>query len=175
MKHLTSIATSSITDEHATPEWILEFCRRAMGTEQFAFDPFTTPDNPTNAKSFCYIPRINGFTTPWWAFPTTFINPPFSKMLPVVDKLHGELGKGSGNKVILLAKADFRTKWSKKILQNTEFPPDMVVVNSYVKFGEADTSAVFSVVLYCYNCSPVDIREACREDFKQRFWYANRM
>ncbi len=153
MKHQTKLSTSSKSDERYTPDWILDYAKSAMRCSQFDYDPFTTPDNITQATEFTALPS-NGLLTDWSKYDNIWINPPFSKMSHVVSKLEEE---PIDSKIILLTKAEFRTNWSKRLLRRCKY---FVIVNDYVQFINTDNSAIYSVVLWTFNISWVDLKIA---------------
>ena len=55
--NVTKLAKSSKTDEHFTPDHILQFARLGLGCEQFCLDPATDSSNPTNARTI-YILQV---------------------------------------------------------------------------------------------------------------------
>jgi hypothetical protein len=82
-------------DSWATPKWL-------MDVFSDYFDP--CPLNPN--------PEIDGLTIEWKD--KTFINPPYSKPLPWVEKAIEESKKGK--KIILLLTNDLTTKYSKLLI-----------------------------------------------------------
>lgn len=151
-EQVTKLAKSSKTDEHHTPEWILSFAREAMNVDQFYLDPATTTDNPTKAKRI-YTEEDNGLNFDWRG--DVWVNPPFSLNKEFALKVAND--KNVYNQCIYLAKADFRTRWSKTLLSNADH---MIIINDYVKFKGSSHSAVFSVVLYCFKVHPYYLRKA---------------
>ena len=149
MKHLTQMVTSSNSDEAYTPEWILNYARKVIckpyDQESFDLDPFSDPGNNTKAQRFITKDEC-GFATPWKIkHGSVWINPPFSEMKRVVPLVQKYCRENLYLRTIMLAKADFRTKWSKELLKEVD---GMIVVNDYVKFEGSENSAPFSVVLY---------------------------
>lgn len=155
MNHATKLAKSSKTDEHMTPEWILAFAREAMGCTYFNTDPATTTDNPTRATKF-YTKETNGLQYTWEG--NVWLNPPFSMNKEFVEATI--IQKTHYKQLIYLAKADFRTSWSKDLM---EFCDHFVVINDYVYFGGSKHAAIFSVVLYCFNTETKNLLKACAE------------
>jgi phage N-6-adenine-methyltransferase len=68
------------SDDYWTPKWIFD----ALGVE-FDLDVACPPDGPahTPAKAY-YTQETDALVSPW--FGTVFMNPPFSKITPWVDK-----------------------------------------------------------------------------------------
>ena len=156
MKHITKINTSSKSDEAYTPDWVLEYARKVIcypfEQERFDFDPFSDEDNNANAIDFLTI-NDNGFTTEWGIEEgSIWINPPFSKMAQVVPLIRDYAFEHPRCRIMMLCKADFRTKWSKELMS---FAKNMVIINDYVRFSNATTSAPFSVVIYAFNVPPI--------------------
>lgn len=168
MKHQTELASSSKTDEHVTPDWILDFARDALLTDQFDLDPFSQRDNPTNARKYCYLPVSNGLALDWTPYSTVWINPPFSKMLKVVAKVETELSKCSGKRIILLTKNDTRTRWSKQLIR--ELNPQLILVNDYVRFVGSKNDALFSIFLWGFNLYGDHVRDICDHKYDKFIW-----
>ena len=68
------------SDDYYTPKWIFD----ALGVK-FDLDVACPPEGPlfTPAKAW-YTQETDGLTSPWWG--TVWMNPPFSKTAPWVDK-----------------------------------------------------------------------------------------
>lgn len=152
---ITKLAKSSKSDEHLTPQNILQFARTAMGCSNFDLDPATTDSNPTEANTF-YTQDDNGLVYPWTG--NVWVNPPFSLNKPFAQKVVANRHKY--NQCIYLAKNDFRTSWSNILLNNCDH---MIVINDYVTFVGSKHSAVFSVVLYCFNTTTLRLQYACKK------------
>ena len=78
-------------DEWQTPEKVLELVRLIFNGNYIHLDPATAPENPTNAVKF-YTKGDNCLVQDWIAG-NVFLNPPFSKPLPFIQKLCEEYDK----------------------------------------------------------------------------------
>lgn len=84
-----------MTDSYNTPQWILNHYKEW-------FDPC-----PLNAD-------FDGLSIEWKD--KTFINPPYSKVMPWVEKAIEESKKGK--RIVMLLKVDTSTKWYAKLNEN---------------------------------------------------------
>ena len=84
-------------DSYKTPEWILD-------TFKDYFDPCPLDDSPEN----------DGLNIEWKD--KTFVNPPYSKPMPWVEKAIEESKKGK--RIVMLLKHDSSTKWFAKLKEN---------------------------------------------------------
>lgn len=82
-------------DNWATPKWIMQLFKDY-------YDPC-----PLNPK-----PNFNGLKTEWKDF--TYVNPPYSNVLPWIEKAIEENKKGKT--IIMLLRVDCSTKWFKELM-----------------------------------------------------------
>ena len=88
-----------MTDSHSTPQWIMDI----FGSEDW-YDP--CPLNPNWNET-----SVNGLFTVWGK--KNWVNPPYSKVMPWIDKAIEESKKG--NLVVMLLNVDTSTKWFAKL------------------------------------------------------------
>lgn len=159
MEQITKMSSSNKTDEHYTPEWILEYARKVIcheyGQRKFDLDPFSDNNNTAKAKRF-FTKEDNGITTDWGLQEgSVWINPPFSKNKEISLLVDKYAKKNPKLRIMMLQKADFRTQWSKILLGSAT---NMIIVNDYVQFIGAKDNAFFSVVLYVWNVPHFAVR-----------------
>ena len=122
-------------DNWATPKWLIDLFKDY-------YDP--CPLNP----DFNIEINEDGLTTDWKEF--TYINPPYSKVLPWVLKAVEEAKKGKI--VVMLLRVDCSTEWYRQLVTNkahilffserlhfnehpqgTAFPSMLVILNNRIK------------------------------------------
>lgn len=86
-----------MTDSHSTPEWVMDI----FGSEDW-YDPCPLDDNPFN----------DGLRMNWKK--KTYVNPPYSNVMPWVEKAIEERDKG--NLIVMLLNVDTSTKWFAKLI-----------------------------------------------------------
>ena len=75
----------------------------------FDLDPCTTMDNPLGTQHFYAYPYTDGLTEPWYN--RVFMNPPYSKPRPWLEKAVEEVRNGNAISVLGLIKCDMSTRW----------------------------------------------------------------
>jgi phage N-6-adenine-methyltransferase len=75
----------------------------------FHLDPCTTEDNILGTEKFYYLPKYDGLLEPWYG--RVFMNPPYSKPRPWLEKAIEEVRKGNATSVLGLIKCDMSTSW----------------------------------------------------------------
>lgn len=91
------IIETKVTDQFPTDDWLLR-----------VFDGWFDPC-PLNDK-----PIVDGLKIEWKG--KTYVNPPYSNVLPWVEKAIEEHKKGKT--IVMLLKFDSTTKWFKKLISN---------------------------------------------------------
>lgn len=162
------LTTASKTDEHYTPEGILDFARKVMGVERFDLDVSNNSFNSTNSSRSYTINNSALLESSSWKSTSLWCNPPFSKNLEFSVKLNDELAKGNIQKAVYLSKIDSRTQWWRNLTANSDW---LIIKNGYIRFGDAPNNAPFGVVLHGYGLAKSDVMSACegQADFKPLF------
>ena len=110
------------TDVRITPPMIMLPVREFVGTRKL-IDVCTQPDNPSGADMF-YTEQTDGLARVWGTSllsasdATWWCNPPFSAIMPWVDKAVMEARHGGEG--LFLSRADVRTAWFKKLRMNCD-------------------------------------------------------
>jgi len=102
------------TDSYMSPEWTLKM-----------FDDWYDP-TPLNDK-----PEVDALTIAWKD--KTYVNPPYSRPLPFVEKAIKE--SNSGKIIAMLLRVDTSTKWFAKII---EAKAHILWLNGRIKYRRAD-------------------------------------
>ena len=87
-----------IKDKYSTPKWLLD-------TFDDWFDPCPIDYNPETHE--------NGLEIDWKD--KTYVNPPYSKPMPWIEKAIEERKKGK--RIVMLLKVDTSTKWYAKLVE----------------------------------------------------------
>lgn len=112
-------------DEYATPSWIKE------GMFAGWFDPCPQTKGLVN---------FDGLTSDW--MDKTFVNPPYSKPMPWVEKAIAENKKGKT--IALLVKHDSSTKWYDKL---HEAGAHFLLINERLHFNNGGAAPFTSVLI----------------------------
>lgn len=94
------IETQFDTDVWGTPQWVISLALTVMGS--IDLDPCTLPENPTGASRY-YTKIEDGLTQPWLG--NVWLNPPYSKPLPWLQKLVAHHQRGDVLQAISLVKS----------------------------------------------------------------------
>ncbi len=94
-----------------TPEWLLDAIRAVA---PIGLDPCTTPENPTGAGAYYFLPRWNGLEERWdygviEQDSIVYVNPPYDSLKLWLKKCEGEAFHGT--KIYLLAPFRPQRKW----------------------------------------------------------------
>lgn len=115
-------------DEYASPSWIKD------GLFAGWFDPCPMTKGLVN---------FDGLTSAWKD--KTFVNPPYSKPLPWVQKAIAENKKGKT--IVLLIKHDSSTEWFRLL---HEAGAEFLMVNGRLHFNSGDAAPFPSVLVMLY-------------------------
>jgi len=102
------------TDSYLSPEWMLKMF-------EDWFDPCPLDDNPI----------IDALKIDWKD--KTYVNPPYSKPLPFVEKAIEESKKGKI--IVMLLRVDTSTKWFAKIIESKAH---ILWLNGRIKYRRTD-------------------------------------
>lgn len=105
-------------DDYITPPWFLDLVRKVFPGESGPYYDTTfildlASDNPWMGMPERFMFAKDGLSEPAWAAPDVFINPPYSNIMPWVDKAFEFHDKGCG--VLMLLPANTDTKWFHKL------------------------------------------------------------
>lgn len=134
--------TTSI-QERTTPQWLLDYIREAFGSK-IALDPChcaTALTNPLKA----YTEADDGLASPWNVDGLVFVNPPYKKVMPWIEKA---LEETSVNKhIVFLLNACTDTKWFHHALDSGA---SVCLLKGRLKFGPVfkTTHMYPSILLY---------------------------
>lgn len=103
-------------DNYKTPQWLLNVF-------EGWFDPCPLNDNP----------EVDGLTIDW--VNKTYVNPPYSKPLPWVEKAIEENKKGKT--IAMLLRVDTSTKWFAKLV---EAQAEILWFSKRIKFTDKDAN-----------------------------------
>jgi hypothetical protein len=150
-KHEKFISAKS--DEHCTPKYFLAAVVECMG--EIDLDPASnSKDNPNVPATNHLTLEDNGLKHDWAG--RVFLNPPFSEVSKFLKKLMAEIESGRVTEAIVLTKSDTRTNWYKQLRQNAQA---LCFADGYHRFGDADNSATFGVLLTYFGDKPDRFRE----------------
>ncbi len=145
-KHEKFISAKS--DEHNTPGYFLDAVVGCLGA--IDLDPCSNSrDNPNVPAGKHLTIEDNGLIHDWKG--RVFINPPFSKVKGFLEKLIAEMESGRVSEAIMLTKNDTRTHWFGLLRKNAQA---LCFVEGYHKFGSAENSATFGVLLSYFGNNP---------------------
>ncbi len=154
-KHEKFITAKS--DEHYTPKYFLEAVVESMGG--IDLDPASnSKDNPNVPASNHLTLEDDALKHDWTG--RVFLNPPFSEVSKFIKKLIAEIDSGRVTEAIVLTKSDTRTNWYKQLRQNAQ---SLCFAEGYHRFGEADNSATFGVLLSYFGKNPARFREVFKQ------------
>ncbi len=108
-------------DEQTSPDWLLKMYKGY-------FDP--CPINP----------EFNGLEIEWKE--RNFVNPPYSKPKPWIEKAIRESNKGKF--VVMLLPVDPTTEWYRLLF---EYKAHIIMINERLKFNGSKTSARWGCIL----------------------------
>ncbi len=155
-KHEKFISAKS--DEHYTPLYFLEAVVESMGGIDL--------DPASNSKDNPHVPATNHLTieddalSQPWEGKRVFLNPPFSCVTKFITKLMAEIECGRVSEAIVLTKSDTRTNWFKQLRQNSQA---LCFAEGYHRFGDAENSATFGVLLSYFGENPAKFREVFKK------------
>lgn len=137
---------TSKSDEHFTPRNVIDAVLE-LYQNQIDFDSCSNDkENPNVPARNCWTKEDDGLAQVWEG--NGYINPPFSLVKEFVKKL---LSERTWSQVIFLCKADSRTRWYEWLMDNCNA---FCIYRGYMKFGDSETSAMFSVVLFYFGWNP---------------------
>jgi hypothetical protein len=145
-KHEKFISAKS--DEHYTPKYFLDAVVECMGG--IDLDPASNSNDNPNVPATNHLTIEDDSLKHDWAG-RVFLNPPFSDVTKFLKKLLGEIESGRVTEAIILTKCDIRTNWYKQLCQNAQV---LCFANGYHRFGDADNSATFGVLLSYFGQQP---------------------
>lgn len=120
-----------ISDMRATPKWLMD-----LFSDYFDPCPYEYP------------PKTNGLLLDWKD--KNYVNPPYSNVMPWVDKAIEESTKGKI--VVLLLKFDATTEWHRKLMQNNAHLSFLGERLKFVNvFEKTNTTSPFTSALYILN------------------------
>lgn len=116
-------------DRRFTPGPLIHLVVDALGPIEL--DPCTEPHNPTGADLF-YTVDDDGLSKDWLTHGpvTTYVNPPFSNMIPWVERAVNAASRGS--RVVVLTPIDSTTRWYALL---TEYADLAAPLRKRVRFG----------------------------------------
>lgn len=127
-------------DTWATPPYLFEYAKSRFGNfdldvcaahDSFKCQPYFTIEDNSLVRSWA---KLN------WC------NPPYSNILPWVEK--AALETNLGNQTVMLLPADFSTQWFKLVW---EFSSEILIINKRIKFVGATGSPKFASFLCLIN------------------------
>jgi len=134
--------TSSNSDEHNTPSYLIEAARTVMGG--IDLDPMSNliANNTINASDI-YTKEDNGLTKDWYG--RVWLNPPFSLSKLAIPKLIKSYESGKVTQAVLLVKSDVSTQKYKLL-----YPYPFCELDKRVKFENTSNkdSSPFPVVMF---------------------------
>jgi len=134
--------TSSNSDEHNTPSYLIDAAREVMGG--IDLDPMTNlVANETIKASNIYTKEDDGLTKDWYG--RVWLNPPFSLAKLAIPKLIESYEKGNVTQAVLLVKSDVSTQKYKLL-----YPYPFCELDKRVKFENTSNkdSSPFPVVMF---------------------------
>lgn len=141
-KNTLKTLTSSNSDEHNTPSYLIEAAREVMGG--IDLDPMSNlvANNLVQASTI-YTKKDDGLTKDWYG--RVWLNPPFSLSKLAIPKLIESYENGRVTQAVLLVKSDVSTKKYKLL-----YPYPFCELNQRVKFISTDNahSSPFPVVMF---------------------------
>lgn len=142
MNKILKTLTSHNSDEHNTPDYLVEAARKVMGS--IDLDPMSNElaNKTVKAKTY-YTKEDDGLEKEW--FGNVWLNPPFSLSKLAIPKLINSYEKGEVTQAVLLVKSDVSTK-KYKLLYSYPF----CELDRRVKFESNNTTqgSPFPVVLF---------------------------
>jgi len=128
------VLTSSNSDEHNTPEYLIEAAREVLG--HINLDPMSNHSANKTVKAERYFTKENdGLSLAW--FGTVWLNPPFSLIDKAVPKLISEYEEGRVREAVILLKSAVETKTYQLL-----YPYPFCELNKRVKFIPGDLTNV---------------------------------
>ena len=124
---------SGSNDNWATPKWLMQFFKDY-------YDPC-----PLNAD-------FDGLISDWGEF--TFVNPPYSNILPWVLKAVEENKKGKN--IVMLLRVDCSTKWFKELMTNHAH---ILFFSERLHFNEHPTGFAFPSMLVILEKSGAELKK----------------
>jgi DNA N-6-adenine-methyltransferase (Dam) len=141
-----AIATSSKSNEHYTPNQIIEATLECFGGA-------ITLDPCSNSHEFPNVPAQRLFTveddglSQDWIADTLYLNHPYSNSVTWIPKLIGHVKSGDIKQAIALVKSDNRTLWYADLMDACD---GFCIYRGYLKFGEATSSAPFGSCIFYF-------------------------
>jgi hypothetical protein len=128
--------TSSNSDEHNTPSYLIEAAREIMGGIDLVA-------NETIKATDIYTKEDDGLTKNWYG--RVWLNPPFSLSKLAIPKLIESYENGNVKKAVILIKSDVSTQKYKLL-----YPYPFCELNRRVKFENTSNkdSSPFPVVMF---------------------------
>lgn len=123
-----------LSDACCTPEWL---ARRLPIVD---LDPASNPRSHIQSRwSYSLETKLDGLILPWRG--SVFLNHPYSKPLPWMEKLHHELSIGRCTSAIVLAKLDSSVAWWKVLTRSVQrsqhwYAPDMWLIDKRIEFDQ---------------------------------------
>jgi DNA N-6-adenine-methyltransferase (Dam) len=141
-----AIATSSKSNEHYTPNQIIDAVLECFGG-QIALDPCSNDrTNPNVPAERLFTLKDDGLNQDWVAT-SLYCNPPYSGTAAWTTKLVGHVKSGDVREAIALTKADNRTRWFADLMNACS---GFCLYKGYLRFGDASGSAPFPSALFYF-------------------------
>lgn len=138
---MNKVLTSSNSDEHNTPSYLVEAAREVLGV--IDLDPMSNAlANETIRATTYYTKEDDGLNKDW--FSNVWLNPPFSLSKLAIPKLINSYELGDITQAVLLVKSDVSTQKYKLL-----YPYSFCELNSRVKFkpNNIDSLELFISIL----------------------------
>lgn len=153
--HALTVQTSSKTDEHYTPDDVIEAAIATL--ETIDLDPCSNShDHPNIPASNHYTIEDDGLSKSWAIGEgRIYLNPPYSETAKWVDKLIEEYEAGGVKQAVTLVKSATDTKWYQKL---DKFPK--CLWNGRLTFKGNDSPAPFASSIFYLGNHPERFTEA---------------
>lgn len=135
-------AGSQSSDEKATPPAFLDPLAEAVGG--FDVDPASGAE-PEPLADTTYTIEEDGLSQDWTGI--VWVNPPFSDMMPWVEKIIDEISSDRVESILLLCKGDSSTNWWQKAAKEATL---ITAVDHRLQFQGTDYAAPFPVHLMVF-------------------------
>lgn len=142
LKQTLKTLTSSNSDEHNTPSYLIEAAREVMGS--IDLDPMSNElANETIRAETYYTKEDDGLGKEW--FGNVWLNPPFSLSKLAIPKLVNSYEQFKVEQAVLLVKSDVSTQKYKLL-----YPYPFCELNKRVKFESLNSNqgSPFPVVMF---------------------------
>lgn len=138
----------SKSDRYGTPDNIMAAVYSTLG-DRFELDPCADPHFLLSCDRYYTI--ADDALAHNWVAKSLFMNPPFSKVKPFVNRLIAEFCAGRVKEAIALTKNDSRTAWWWHCMRTCSA---YCIVEGYVTFKGQPASAGFPIILWHWSAYP---------------------